>query len=75
MKPIAYSIGVSKDIEPLYMVAVQLNILIADGTATTIVRNENTIPAYIDWPETNMWCPQTRNPNTAIAMDEKAINS
>ena len=34
--------GVSKEIEPLYMVADQLNILIADGTATIMLMKENT---------------------------------
>ena len=33
-KPRAYSIGASNETEPLYSVAVQLNTLIADGTAT-----------------------------------------
>src|ERR1700728_41337 len=42
MKPNAYSIGVSNVIDPLYKVADQLNILIAEGTATSIVSNENT---------------------------------
>ena len=36
------------------MVAVQLKTLIAEGTATRKLRNEKIIPAYIDWPETNM---------------------
>ena len=56
------------------MVAVQLNTLIADGTATRKLRIEKTIPAYIDCPETNMWCPHTRKPSTAIAMLEYAMN-
>ena len=34
MKPKAYSIGVENVIEPLYMVAVQLKTLMAEGTAT-----------------------------------------
>ena len=60
----------SSVIDPLYIVAVQLKTLIADGTATRKLRIENTIPAYIDWPDTNMWWPQTRKPRTAIAMLE-----
>jgi hypothetical protein len=44
---------VSKDTEPLYMVAVQLNTLIADGTATRKLIKENTMLVYIDWPATN----------------------
>ena len=35
-------IGAWNVIDPLYSVAVQLNTLMADGTATSIVRNENT---------------------------------
>ncbi len=42
MKPSAYNIGVSNDIEPLYMVVDQLKILIAEGTATSMVMRENT---------------------------------
>ena len=34
MKPKAYNIGVAKEIEPLYKVAVQLKTLIAEGMAT-----------------------------------------
>ncbi len=34
MKPNAYSIGVWEEFEPLYMVAVQLNTLTAEGIAT-----------------------------------------
>ena len=52
--------------DPLRIVAVQLKTLIADGIATTKLRIEKTMPAYIDWPLTNMWCPQTRKPRTAI---------
>ena len=34
---------------------------------------EKTIPAYIDWPLTNMWWPQTRKPRTAIAIMAMAM--
>ena len=40
MKASAYSIGVSKWIDPLYSVAVQLKTLMADGIATRNVTNE-----------------------------------
>src|SRR5688572_9236384 len=66
MKPMAYNIGVSHEIAPLYIVAVQLKTLMADGTATTKLRIEKTSAAYTDWPATNMWWPQTRNPSTAM---------
>src|SRR4029453_16484200 len=59
---------------PLYRVAVQLNTLTADGIATSMLRNENTMLAYTDWLLTNMWWPQTKKPRTAMAMLEKAIN-
>ena len=69
----AYNIGVSREIEPLYIVAVQLNTLIPEGIATKNVRNENTIEANCDCPLTNMWCPQTRNPMMAIDTDDIAM--
>ena len=51
---------------PLYMVAVQLKTLIPVGIPTRKLRIEKTIPAYIDWPETNMWWPQTRKLSTEM---------
>src|ERR687898_964997 len=72
MNPIAYSIGVSHDTEPLYIVAVQLKTFTADGIATRKLKNENTNDAYTDWPATNRWWPHTRNPSTAMPMLEKA---
>src|SRR6266699_2940238 len=74
MKPSAYSIGASNEIEPLYKVAVQLKTLTADGIATRKLSSEKIIPAYGDWPLTNMWWPHTRNPSTAIARLAKATN-
>ena len=47
-KPMAYSIGVSYETEPLYGVAVQLKILMAEGMATSMLRKENTITGYGD---------------------------
>ena len=43
MNPRTYSIGVCHDTDPLYIVAVQLKTLMADGTATHIDRNEKII--------------------------------
>src|SRR5436305_1894902 len=74
MKPYAYSIGVSHDTEPLYIVAVQLNTFTADGMATRKLRMEKIIAEYTDSPATNMWWPQTRKPRTAIARLAKATN-
>ena len=45
-----------------------------DGIATSMLRNEKIIPEYADCPETNMWCPQTKNPMIAIPRLEKAMN-
>src|SRR6185437_1431331 len=68
----AYSIGVENEIDPLYMVAVQLKTLIAEGTATRKLRNENTRAEYSEIPATNMWCAQTRNPIAAMAILDAA---
>jgi len=38
-----------------------------------MLRNEKIMLAYTDWPLTNMWCPQTKKPITAMAMREKAM--
>jgi hypothetical protein len=64
--------GVSKEIDPLYRVAVQLKIFTAVGTAMRKEIKEKTMLAYIDWPVVNRWCPQTRKPRRAIARLEKA---
>src|SRR3954451_13255120 len=72
INPNTYSIGVSKEIEPLYIVAVQLKTLIAEGTATMKLRNEKATLVYRLSPVINMWCPQTTKLKTAIAILEKA---
>src|SRR5919198_6322624 len=74
MKPYAYSIGVSHDTAPLYIVAVQLNTFTADGIATRKLRIEKISAAYTDWPATNMWWPHTRKPRTAMARLANATN-
>ena len=73
MNPSAYSIGVAKLIAPLYSVAVQLKTLMAEGTATSIDSSEKTKPAYMDWPLTNMWWPQTTKPMAAMATEDAAM--
>ena len=45
MKPMTQNVGDSHVTEPLYIVAAQLNVFTADGTATSIVMIENTRPA------------------------------
>src|SRR3979490_3240385 len=67
MKPMAYSIGVSHEIDPLYIVAVQLKTFTAEGIATRKLRIEKISAAYTDSPAMNMWWPQTRKPRAAIA--------
>src|SRR6476659_1065672 len=74
MKPYAYSIGVSHDTAPLYMVAVQLKTLTADGIATRKLRIEKMSAEYTDSPATNMWWPHTRKPSAAIATLANATN-
>src|SRR6267378_1315074 len=74
MKPMAYSIGVSHEIDPLYIVAVQLKTFTAEGIATRKLRIEKISAAYTDSPAMNMWWPQTRNPRTAMARLENATN-
>ena len=56
------------------MVASQLKTLIADGIATSSVSMLKMRLAHLDWPDTNMWCPQTRNPMTAMAIELNAMN-
>src|SRR5579884_3994145 len=75
MNPYAYSIGVSHDTEPLYIVAVQLKTLTADGIATRKLRIEKIIAEYTDSPATNRWWPQTRKPSTAMARLANATNA
>ena len=60
--------GVCSTIEPLYIVASQLQTLIAEGMATSIVRALKITLAGPDWPLGNMWWPQTRKPIRAMAM-------
>jgi hypothetical protein len=45
MKPTTHQVGDSQLTDPLYMVAVQLNVFTADGTATSIEMMEKTRPA------------------------------
>ena len=47
--------GESNRTEPRYIVATQLNTLIAVGTPTSIVMKEKKIPATSDCPLTNRW--------------------
>src|SRR6187549_998951 len=69
----AYSMGAASEIDPLYIVVIQLNTLIAEGIPTRKVRNEKIAPANCDWPLVNMWCPQTTKLTIAMATEENAV--
>src|SRR6266496_2287751 len=69
----AFNIGVVKWMSPPQRVPSQLNVLIAEGTAMTIVEIMNVVPRSGFMPLWNMWCPQTMNPRPAIPMIEYAI--
>jgi hypothetical protein len=72
-KPAAHSIGVLKWIFPSHIVASHEKTLTPVGTAIRSVviiigtRNQGAMP------DTNMWCAQTENPSTRIAIRESAI--
>ncbi len=73
MKPSANSIGVVRWITPRHNVASQEKILIPVGTAISIVVSIIGMRSHGNMPETNMWCAQTVNPSSTIAISEKAI--
>jgi hypothetical protein len=73
MKEIPYSIAVLRTIAPLYIVASQLKILIAEGIPTEKVIPLKMMFIVVDCPLVNMWCPQTRKEKIAMATEEKAI--
>ena len=58
----AFSIGVVKWMLPPQSVPSQLNVLMADGTAMTIVEIMNVVPRIGFMPLWNMWWPQTMKP-------------
>src|SRR5512144_670208 len=70
---IAFNIGVVKRMLPPQSVPSQLNVLMAEGTAMTIVEIMKVVPSVGFMPLWNMWCPQTMNPSPAIPMIEYAI--
>ena len=59
--------GVEKRILPPIIVPIQLNVLMAEGTAIAMVRTEKANAEYGLMPLTNMWWPQTQKPRTPIA--------
>ncbi|MNT81413.1 hypothetical protein D3C72_2210070 [compost metagenome] len=66
MKPIENSIGVSKVIEPRHIVAIQLKIFTAVGTAISIVAYMKNSWPVTGMPVVNMWCAQTMNDRMAM---------
>ncbi|MNY57281.1 hypothetical protein D3C86_1934660 [compost metagenome] len=66
MKPMANSIGVSKVIEPRHIVAIQLKIFTAVGTAISIVAYMKNSWPVTGMPVVNMWCAQTMNDRMAM---------
>src|SRR3990167_5984970 len=69
----ALSIGTVNWIRPPQRVPSQLNVLMADGTAMTIVETVNAMPSAGLIPLTNMWGPQTIQLRNAMPIIENAI--
>ncbi|MCY1464745.1 hypothetical protein D9M71_828110 [compost metagenome] len=66
MKPIENSIGVSKVIEPRHIVAIQLKIFTAVGTAISMVAYMKNSWPVTGMPVVNMWWAHTMNDRKAI---------
>src|SRR5688572_8023700 len=58
---------------PPQSVPSQLNVLMAEGIAMTIVENMNAFPSTGFMPDRNMWCPHTTHERNAIEIIEYAI--
>src|SRR3990172_1784280 len=69
----ANSMGVVKRMFPPHTVPSQLKVLMALGSATSIVETMNVMPRAGFMPETNMWCLHTMNPSPAIPAIEYTI--
>src|SRR5262245_30125846 len=67
-KAMPLSIGVVKWMLPFHMVPSQLNTLMADGTAITMVATMNVVPRRGFMPDWNMWWPHTIQPRKAMPM-------
>jgi len=72
-KPIANNVAGVNRMFPRQIVVIQLNTLMADGTAIKRVSNTNTDPRNGFSPVTNMWCAQTRKARIQIANNEPSI--
>src|SRR2546425_9750537 len=64
--PMAFNIGVWNRRFPRHIVPIQLNTLMADGTAIRSVDTMNEEPSVGFIPLTNMWWPHTIQPRNAI---------
>ena len=62
----ANNIGVSKVIDPLHIVAIQLNTFTPVGTAINIVAYIKNNSPFIGSPTVNIWWAQTKNERIAI---------
>ena len=60
--------------DPLYIVASQLKIFTAVGTATRNVSAEKMVAASSDCQEVNMWWPHTMKLINAMDSEENATN-
>ncbi len=69
----AFSIGVVKWMLPPHSVPSQLKVLIAEGTAMTIVVIMKVMPSAGFMPLWNMWWPHTIQLRNAMAIIENAI--
>ena len=58
---------------PPHSVPSQLKVLIADGTAMTIVEIMNAMPSVGFMPLWNMWCPHTIQLRKAMPIIEYAM--
>src|SRR5262245_65567927 len=72
-KPMANSMGVVKRMLPRQSVPSQLKVLMADGTAMTIVDIMKLVPSAGLMPLWNMWWPHTIQERPAMLIIENAI--
>ena len=70
---IALSIGVVKRMFPPHSVPSQLNVLMAEGTAITMVESMKLVPRAGLMPLWNMWCPHTIQERNAMPIIENAM--
>ena len=70
-KPIAHSIGVSKDKDPPHIVPIQLKNFTPVGTAISMVMTAKN--GRSTWPVAYMWCAQTLTDRAAMEMVAKIM--